>query len=152
MIDNGLVSTIETHVFHARQKFSVQVHISRVSNLQGRKQFFPLARKLIQSRDQLPRHAAKWDAIAFFPFPFFFFFAVFPLQLHAADRFRVSNDKGTRVRIETIGTVHISWRRYLWIPFEAGFVTKISKYFLSSVDFKTTISRETIRGLSYAEW
>lgn len=128
------------------------MHISRVSNLQGRKQFFPLARKLIQSRDQLPRHAAKWDAIAFFSFPFFFFFAVFPLQLHAADRFRVSNDKGTRVRIETIGTVH-TFRDgdICGFPFEAGFVTKISKYFLSSVDFKTTISRETIRGLSYAE-
>lgn len=58
-----------------------------------------LAHKLIQSRDQLPRHAAKWDAIVFF---FLFYFIVFPLQLHAADRFRVSNDKGTRARIRTI--------------------------------------------------
>lgn len=41
------------------------------------------------------------NRIFFSSFPFLFH-RFFPLQLHAADRFRVSNDKGTRARIGTI--------------------------------------------------
>lgn len=99
---------MRARVSHDRQKFPVQVHISRVSNLQGRKQFLPLPP--VRSRAQAhpisrsitaPRCKMGCNRTFFSSFPLFYLI-VFPLQLHAADRFRVSNDKGTRARIGTI--------------------------------------------------
>lgn len=119
------------------QKFSIQVHISHVSNLQGRKQFpLPPLSRTGSSNLAINYRATLQNGMQSHFFSFFFFFDFVVFLLHAANRFRVSNDKGTRARMGTIDVCAHFVRAIFVDSLWSWIVTEISKYFLPSADSK----------------